>query len=778
MCYLYVSQNDDWKYESKYKAGFTTDYRRRIIDSHEQHSHLSTYLYLFELNIDHSYGLPKSLYEVDKIIFVIGKSKENISILEKRYSIKLPFLISISGYLVQHNGSTEFILEDGLEILLNIIRNEFPLLGIRIVKEYTKQEIDDINKKIMEKYKKLQDNINLRILNDVAGLLNSLDNVKLSNEIEELIPYDFQQEVLDIAVEYYKTNDKGKLIWACGLGKTLMSLFICNKLQCKNILIGVPSKYLSMQFINSIVKLFDKECILGVNSDIGSTTNENKIRIFMESDLKYKIIVTTYDSCYKILKISEQLKFIFDMKIGDEAHHLVCCKKEDKKTYDKFHLILSKKTLFMTATEKIIKDNDDKIVYSMDDVSTFGEMINTKSIKWAIDNEKITDFIVAILMNTEQDIEYIINSTISYIKDIDNPNISIGDIRRNLYENIELYISAYMLLNVMINQPDKYIEHALIYVNNTKNADKVKNYLNSLIRYFNANDIYIDALHSKNADKKFKEEIIKFKNSKMGIIVCVYMFGEGFDIPELDAVVIAENMEAEIRIVQSVLRPNRLNKNKPKKIAHIIIPYLGTLSFTDENNSFSKVRSVIRRLNSKNMKVIEKVKVYDIKPQQNEIYNELLNTVRNNNVLIENVVGLDILKLCLINSNDIDNDLSFLQNEYNLVQKENKLKNIQTIKEYNDHMSNNCHYIDNPEKHFKPIWKGWYDFLDIDTSIYPDTKQVWIELCKSIKIISIDDYFNKCNYIKNLPLYPNDLYKNQNFSNILHELDLMNYDYY
>jgi len=68
----------------------------------------------------------------------------------------------------------------------------------------------------------------------------------------------------------------------------------------------------------------------------------------------------------------------------------------------------------MTATPKIINYKksildaniqdaniqDDKIIYSMDDENQFGKIIDSKSIKWAIDNYKITDFKVYVLYNT------------------------------------------------------------------------------------------------------------------------------------------------------------------------------------------------------------------------------------------------------------------------------------------------------------------------------------------------------------------------------------------
>ena len=54
----------------------------------------------------------------------------------------------------------------------------------------------------------------------------------------------------------------------------------------------------------------------------------------------------------------------------------------------------------MTATEKVIENNKtNKVIYSMDDENIFGKIIDMKSINWAIENKKITDYNLIILKN-------------------------------------------------------------------------------------------------------------------------------------------------------------------------------------------------------------------------------------------------------------------------------------------------------------------------------------------------------------------------------------------
>ena len=58
------------------------------------------------------------------------------------------------------------------------------------------------------------------------------------------------------------------------------------------------------------------------------------------------------------------------------------------------------------------------------------------------------------------------------------------------------------------------------------------------------------------------------------VLFHVYIFGEGFDLPKLNGVCIAGNMQSETRIVQYLLRPNRLESGNTNKKAYVIIPYI------------------------------------------------------------------------------------------------------------------------------------------------------------------------------------------------------------
>ena len=384
---------------------------------------------------------------------------------------------------------------------------------------------------------------------------NKPEPFEFKEEINKFKPYSYQQEVLDKIEIFYDNNNIGKIIWSCGLGKALLAILIVQKLNYKKVIIGVPTIYLQKQMKNEIMKIFNNnKNILYVG---GKYTNKEDIKTFInKKSFNCKFIITTYDSCHKLLDIK------FDFKIGDEAHHLVG--SESEKTKDNFHKIKSKKSLFMTATEKIIENNkNNKVLYSMDDKDLFGEVIDIKTINWSIENRKITDYNLIIIKNTEEEIDNIISS-----------------LKLNNDETIDknLFLSAYISLKSIEKYND--LSHILIYTNKTENAELVEKYIDIILKLDIVNlekdNYYNKALHSKNSKNSNDGEITKFKKASWGIISSVYIFGEGFDCPSLNGVVFSENMESDIRIVQSTLRPNRLDNDFPNKKAYIIIPYIDT----------------------------------------------------------------------------------------------------------------------------------------------------------------------------------------------------------
>ena len=578
-------------------------------------------------------------------------------------------------------------------------------------------------------------------------------NIKPKETNEIIIPREHQINVLLKIDEFYKNNNIGKLIHCCGLGKALLGILIVQKLNCKLVVIGVPSIYLQKQMKNEIMKIYNNhENILYIGSyteqivsttkeeQIISTTKQDDINKFINkksSDCKF--LITTYDSCDKLLN------YTFDFKIGDEAHHLVG--SDSEKTKDAFHNIKSNKTLFMTATAKVVENKSNKVIYSMDDEKIFGKVIDEKSINWAIENKKITDYNLVILKNTENEINNIINSL-------------------NLYDdnkiyNKDLFLSAFMSLKSIEKYHD--LTHILIYTNKTEHCELVKEYIDDILELniinINKENYYNEALHSKSASK-LSSEISKFKKASWGIISSVYIFGEGFDCPKLNGVVFGENMESDIRIVQSTLRPNRLDSSFPNKKAYVIIPYIEKENSDSDKESFEKCRKIIAKIGNYDERIEQKIRVVSLNKPNNNSTEPITKKEIKYYHIIENSNELTKIKLRLKYRRALDSLYSEEQDEFNYVISLNKELNIQSKEDYVKIKDIHKNYIDDPEKYFKEkgIWSDWYDFIGIDTKKFIQDKNDWLNFCKDNNVKSLDDYNELCKLHEELPMNPGDFY--------------------
>jgi hypothetical protein len=680
---------------------------------------------------------------------------------------------------IYRGGGTEFYDRQIIELLepyLQHINIDFRVL--------TRDEINSINR--CERIRNLPNADKVkRLLGeiDVPHIIQMYKNKRANSKNTTIIPNIHQQEVLNGITEYYRDNNIGKIIWACGLGKALLSILIIYKLGCKTVAFGVSGNYLQKQIKNEIVKLFpNTKNILFVGGeevgDIKMTTDKHKIIKFLRdtrdtNDTKF--VITTYHSSYLLCDTN----IMFDIKIGDEAHHLVGLEKDELRGFRLFHKINSSKSLFMTATEKVIETTQSKntiTTYSMDDESIFGKYIDIKSVLWAIENKKITDYNILVLKNTESEVKNIISS-ISSISSLNN--LDLADIDN------ELFISCYMTLKSMYKYGD--LTHILLYTTTIGDADKASKYIEAILSTniigIPTEQVYYTSLHSKS-DADFNSELAKFKNALYGIITCVNCFGEGVDIPRLNGVCVASNMRSEIRIVQYLLRPNRLDPSNPNKKAYIIIPYIeGTENNWDNDKiSFANIRAIISHMRNVDKNVEQKIFVQSIVNKQvikEDNQKDDITVKKNyNNYVLEGYGGddgleeLNKLKIRLRYSKSLCSDFTEEQDEYYYVRSINKGLNLKSKEEYAICKDRHSNYIENAEEYFKHkgVWRDWYDFLGTDTSLFIISKTLWIDFCKNKNIKSLCDYNAKCDEYDVLPRNPSEFYID--FTNFNNELGI------
>ncbi|OPG47838.1 restriction endonuclease [Helicobacter pylori] len=288
------------------------------------------------------------------------------------------------------------------------------------------------------------------------------DPTKTEDEIplcDKKRPCPHQTEAIEKTKEYFSDpkNARGKLIMACGTGKTYTSLKIMEALDPKITLFLAPSIALLSQtfreyaqeksepFYASIVCSDDKtgQSKDKDNDDIkfselplkASTRLEDILSVYEKAQKENKcfIIFSTYQSALCIKEAQEAGLGGIDLIICDEAHRTVGAmystnERNDKNAFTLCHSdenIKAKKRLYMTATPKVYSESSkakakesDNVIYSMDDEETFGEEIYTLNFERAIALDLLTDYKVIILAVRSENLSGVTNSVNKKIKEL------------------------------------------------------------------------------------------------------------------------------------------------------------------------------------------------------------------------------------------------------------------------------------------------------------------------------------------------------------------------
>ncbi|WP_416136726.1 DEAD/DEAH box helicase family protein [Helicobacter pylori] len=268
-------------------------------------------------------------------------------------------------------------------------------------------------------------------------------------------PRPHQTEAINATKEYFSDpkNTRGKLIMACGTGKTYTSLKIMEALDPKITLFLAPSIALLSQtfreyaqeksepFYASIVCSDDKVGKGKKNKNDDDTDDINfselplkpstrledilSVHEKAQKENKRFIIFSTYQSALRIKEAQEAGLNEIDLIICDEAHRTVGAmyssnERDDKNAFTLCHSdehIKAKKRLYMTATPKVYSESSkakakekDNVIYSMDDEEIFGQEIYTLNFERAIALDLLTDYKVIILAVRSKNLSGVTNS--------------------------------------------------------------------------------------------------------------------------------------------------------------------------------------------------------------------------------------------------------------------------------------------------------------------------------------------------------------------------------
>ncbi|KGJ22541.1 DEAD/DEAH box helicase [Paracoccus sanguinis] len=413
--------------------------------------------------------------------------------------------------------------------------------------------------------------------------------------------------------------DRGKMIMACGTGKTFTALKIAEDLagKGKRVLFMVPSLALMSQTVREWTN--DTETPIrafAVCSDahVGkrrkntddiaeieihdlafpATTDPQKVAEKAGDDdpERMTVIFSTYQSIGTLSRAQEAGLPAFDLIICDEAHRTTgaTLDKEDESNFVKIHSdehVAGRKRLYMTATPRIFGDNvrskADEVgaeLASMDDPALFGETLFYRGFGWAVQNGLLTDYKVIVLAMDEGLVSAAVQKR-------------LGDAGSELVlDDATKIIGCYKALTKVDLKADVAADphpmrRALAFARDIRSSKLIRDEFTAVVDEYLGQDSLIDddipsdhlQCEIEHVDGTFNAKtrgaLLDWLKADAGDNVCRILtnarcLSEGVDVPALDAIMFLHPRKSQIDVVQSVGRVMR--RADSKKMGYVILP--------------------------------------------------------------------------------------------------------------------------------------------------------------------------------------------------------------
>ena len=427
---------------------------------------------------------------------------------------------------------------------------------------------------------------------------------------------DDQLEALECVKAGLREADRGKLIMACGTGKTLTSLRIAEELAGEGgrVLLLVPSLALMSQSVPE----WCADALLPItafavcsDSQVGKRRKSiNDVAEIEVTDLAFpattkadrlaaaiaasdsetmRVIFATYQSISVIAEAQDSHGLPqFDLIICDEAHRTtgVTFAGEDESNFVKVHdnsVIRGRKRLYMTATPRIYGESArskareaEAVLASMDDPDLYGEVLFHHGFARAVESGILTDYRVIVLAMDEGQVSGALQKRLAD----ENSELVLDDATKIVGCWKALSKAG---LEDRANGDIGPMNRALAFCRNIKSSKMFRDELGNVIKEYreSADDNtppdfdcgirHVDGTFKARARKKeldwLEEDAGPYACRILSNARCLT---EGVDVPALDAIVFLHPRNSQIDVVQAV---GRVMRRAPgKRMGYVILP--------------------------------------------------------------------------------------------------------------------------------------------------------------------------------------------------------------
>ena len=446
---------------------------------------------------------------------------------------------------------------------------------------------------------------------------------------------DNQKAAWRACVHGFRNEDRGKLVMACGTGKTLVSLRVAEKVAPAGgiVIYATPSIALTGQSrrawlqnakrpMYTMVVCSDEDegaggstsSFTGFLSEIEAPVSTDpaviaeKVKALSRSLDGVKngmvAIFATYQSLHRVCAAQEKHALAeVDFVVADEAHRTAG--KYDRDNPGPFqvvhHRLQAAKRLYQTATPRIYaKRSSVKIskmvksaresgsnvtIKDMSETSIYGPMFHRLSFREALqaENPRLCDYRVVVLaepLTTEAD---------AMGRDRRNPEVrDRDDDVGNTSRNTRVAALAQAMQYGANDMED--IRSCIAFCNRVDFAGKASRLLGDKRLSQWAHDralkqkkvaagtkpavVNAGSLSARDNAKRRGDELQRLRdaNGEKHVTTNVNVLSEGIDVPALDAICFLDERKSEVEIVQAVGRVMRRPANGHKKHGYIVVP--------------------------------------------------------------------------------------------------------------------------------------------------------------------------------------------------------------
>ncbi|OFT50282.1 damage-inducible protein [Corynebacterium sp. HMSC06D04] len=443
---------------------------------------------------------------------------------------------------------------------------------------------------------------------------------------EVFSPRPHQQEAISKAIAGFETHDRGKLIMACGTGKTFTALRLAERFAELNgnkarVLFLVPSISLLSQTLKEWtaqnqehlplksyavcsdtkvskkaedIASYDLEVPVSTNGkDIAERTAQGKRRAGIN------VIFSTYQSIEAIHEAQAEYGMDdFDLVICDEAHRTtgVTLAGEDASNFVKIHdekYIKASKRLYMTATPRLFDDNvkgkaaeHSAELASMDDEAVYGPEFYRLGFGEAVDKGLLTDYKV-LVMTVEEDIA----ADVLAANPTNEINLTTASAMIGAWNGLAKRSGAEQDTKSGFEANAQPMRRTVAFAKDIKASKTIQETFPTLIRQYQeqlkdhaaTNDVsllnidlqvaveHVDGtMNALERGNKISWLESSISEDETRILTNARCLSEGVDVPALDSVIFFHPRNSMVDVVQSVGRVMR--KAEGKDYGYIILP--------------------------------------------------------------------------------------------------------------------------------------------------------------------------------------------------------------